>query len=271
MNKPKTATPPPLVVNAADVPETVQMDDAHWGSAYKPLTPALDALGQQGGGARLGMNLSRVPPGRSGCPFHAHAREDEVFYVISGRGLFRHGDTVREIGPGDCISCPAGTGTAHQIANPFEGTSQLAQTTLRSVLGQHELDEMLAGRDKLNADIQQILDRQTDVWGIKVSTVEIKHIDLNEGMIRAIAKQAEAERTRRAKVIAAEGELQASERLTQAARVLSGDPRAITLRYLQSMLEMSNENRGTTIVFPLPMDLLHAIGPRHREPPKTGE
>ena len=158
-----------------------------------------------------------------------------------------------------------------QVEHFDAATSQLAQTTLRSVLGQHELDEMLAGRDKLNADIQQILDRQTDVWGIKVSTVEIKHIDLNEGMIRAIAKQAEAERTRRAKVIAAEGELQASERLTQAARVLSGDPRAITLRYLQSMLEMSNENRGTTIVFPLPMDLLHAIGPRHREPPKTGE
>ena len=113
------APPPPLVVNVADVPETVQMDDAHWGCAFKPLTPALDALGRQGG-TRLGMNLSRVPPGRSGCPFHAHAREDEVFYVLSGRGLFRYGDTVREIGPGDCIACPAGTGTAHQIANPYD-------------------------------------------------------------------------------------------------------------------------------------------------------
>lgn len=110
---------PPLVVNVADVPETVQMDDAHWGGAFKPLTPALDALGKQGG-VRLGMNLSRVPPGRSGCPFHAHAREDEVFYVISGRGLFRYGDTVREIVPGDCISCPAGSGIAHQIANPYD-------------------------------------------------------------------------------------------------------------------------------------------------------
>lgn len=109
---------PPLVVNVADVPETAQLDDAHWGSAFKPLTPALDALGKQGG-ARLGMNLSRVPPGHSGCPFHAHAREDEIFYVLSGRGLFRYGDTVREIGPGDCIACPAGTSTAHQIANPY--------------------------------------------------------------------------------------------------------------------------------------------------------
>lgn len=114
--------PPPLVVNQADVPEIVQMDDAHWGCAFKPLTPALDALGEQEKRQRprLGMNLSRVPPGRSGCPFHAHAREDEVFYVLSGRGLFRYGDEVLEIGPGDCISCPAGTGIAHQIANPFD-------------------------------------------------------------------------------------------------------------------------------------------------------
>jgi uncharacterized cupin superfamily protein len=115
-------TPPPLVVNQADVPEDLQFEGDHWGSASKALTPALDALGRQEKGLRprLGMNLSRVPPGRSGCPFHAHAREDEVFYVLSGRGLFRHGDEVLEIGPGDCISCPAGTGIAHQIANPFD-------------------------------------------------------------------------------------------------------------------------------------------------------
>lgn len=111
-----------LVVNVAEVQEIVQMDDAHWGSAYKPLTPALDALGEREKRQRprLGMNLTRVPPGRSGCPFHAHAREDEVFYVLCGRGLFRHGDEVMEIGPGDCIACPAGTGVAHQIANPFD-------------------------------------------------------------------------------------------------------------------------------------------------------
>jgi uncharacterized cupin superfamily protein len=118
---PPTALPP-LVVNQADIPETVQMDDGHWGSAFKPLTPALDALGEQEKRLRprLGMNLSRVPPGRSGCPFHAHAREDEVFYVLSGRGLFRYGSEVMEVGPGDCISCPAGTGIAHQLANPFD-------------------------------------------------------------------------------------------------------------------------------------------------------
>jgi uncharacterized cupin superfamily protein len=120
MDTPKT--PPPLVVNQAEIAEIVQMDDAHWGCAFKPLTPALDALGEQEKRlrARLGMNLSRVPPGRSGCPLHAHAREDEVFYVLSGRGLFRYGDEVLEIGPGDCISCPAGTGIAHQFANPYD-------------------------------------------------------------------------------------------------------------------------------------------------------
>ncbi|MCM0609073.1 MAG: cupin domain-containing protein [Ideonella sp. WA131b] len=113
---------PPLVVNQSEVPEIVEMDEAHWGSAFKRLTPALDALGEQEKRLRprLGMSLSRVPPGRSGCPFHAHAREDEVFYVLAGRGLFRYGDEVLEIGPGDCISCPAGTGIAHQIANPFD-------------------------------------------------------------------------------------------------------------------------------------------------------
>lgn len=144
-----------------------------------------------------------------------------------------------------------------QIANPFEATSQLAQTTLRSVLGQHELDEMLSERDKLNVDIQRILDLATDAWGIKVSNVEIKHVDLDETMIRAIAKQAEAERTRRAKVIHAEGEKQAAAMLVEAARELSGDPRAMQLRYLQTLADISSE-KTSTIVFPLPLDL---IGP----------
>jgi len=142
-----------------------------------------------------------------------------------------------------------------QVANPFEATSQLAQTTLRSVLGQHELDEMLTERDRLNADVQKILDSPTDAWGIKVSHVEIKHIDLDETMIRAIAKQAEAERTRRAKVIHAEGEKQAAAMLVEAAKLLGADPRAIQLRYMQTLTELSNE-RSTTIVFPMPMDLL---------------
>ena len=142
-----------------------------------------------------------------------------------------------------------------QVANPFEATSQLAQTTLRSVLGQHELDEMLAERDRLNADVQKILDSSTDAWGIKVSHVEIKHIDLDETMIRAIAKQAEAERTRRAKVIHAEGEKQAAAMLVEAAKLLGADPRAIQLRYMQTLTELGNE-RSTTIVFPMPMDLL---------------
>jgi len=142
-----------------------------------------------------------------------------------------------------------------QVANPFEATSQLAQTTLRSVLGQHELDEMLTERERLNADVQKILDSSTDAWGIKVSHVEIKHIDLDETMIRAIAKQAEAERTRRAKVIHAEGEKQAAAMLVEAAKLLGADPRAIQLRYMQTLTELSNE-RSTTIVFPMPMDLL---------------
>ena len=144
-----------------------------------------------------------------------------------------------------------------QIANPFEATSQLSQTTLRSVLGQHELDEMLSERDKLNLDIQRILDQATDAWGMKVSNVEIKHVDLDETMIRAIAKQAEAERTRRAKVIHAEGEKQAAAMLVEAARALSADPRAMQLRYLQTLADISSE-RTSTIVFPLPLDL---IGP----------
>jgi regulator of protease activity HflC (stomatin/prohibitin superfamily) len=142
-----------------------------------------------------------------------------------------------------------------QVVNPFEATSQLAQTTLRSVLGQHELDEMLSERERLNADVQKILDSATDAWGIKVSHVEIKHIDLDETMIRAIVKQAEAERTRRAKVIHAEGEKQAAATLVDAAKLLGADPRAIQLRYMQTLTELGTE-RSTTIVFPLPMDLL---------------
>ncbi len=142
-----------------------------------------------------------------------------------------------------------------QVANPFEATSQLAQTTLRSVLGQHELDEMLAERERLNNDVQKILDASTDIWGIKVSHVEIKHVDLDETMIRAIAKQAEAERTRRAKVIHAEGEKQAAAMLVEAAKLLGADPRAIQLRYMQTLTELASE-RSNTIVFPMPMDLL---------------
>ena len=142
-----------------------------------------------------------------------------------------------------------------QVVNPFEATSQLAQTTLRSVLGQHELDEMLSERERLNADVQKILDSSTDAWGIKVSHVEIKHIDLDETMIRAIAKQAEAERTRRAKVIHAEGEKQAAATLVDAAKLLGADPRAIQLRYMQTLTELGTD-KSTTIVFPMPMDLL---------------
>lgn len=145
-----------------------------------------------------------------------------------------------------------------QVENFYEATSQLAQTTLRSVLGQHELDEMLSERDRLNADIQSVLDQQTDAWGIKVSNVEIKHVDLNESMIRAIAKQAEAERTRRAKVIHAEGEMQAAEKLLQAAQTLSKQSQALQLRYLQTLTEIAGE-RSNTIVFPLPMDLIETL------------
>lgn len=145
-----------------------------------------------------------------------------------------------------------------QVENFYEATSQLAQTTLRSVLGQHELDEMLAERDRLNADIQNVLDMQTDAWGIKVSNVEIKHIDLNETMIRAIAKQAEAERTRRAKVIHAEGEEQAAGKLLMAAKTLSEQPEAMQLRYLQTLTEIASE-RSNTIVFPLPMDMIEHL------------
>ena len=142
-----------------------------------------------------------------------------------------------------------------QVEDYYSATNQLAQTTLRSVLGKHELDEMLAERDKLNADIQKILDAATDAWGIKVTTVEIKHVDIDSTMVRAIAQQAEAERTRRAKVIHAEGELQAASMLVQAGDLLSKSPQALQLRYLQTMAGMAND-KSHTIVFPLPMDLI---------------
>jgi len=145
-----------------------------------------------------------------------------------------------------------------QVANPFEATSQLAQTTLRSVLGQHELDEMLSQRDRLNVAIQHILDQSTDAWGIKVSNVEIKQMDLDESMIRAMAKQAEAERTRRAKIIHAEGEKQAAAQLVEAAATLGAQPSAMQLRYLQTMADLAND-KTTTIVFPLPIDIIKSL------------
>lgn len=140
----------------------------------------------------------------------------------------------------------------------YDATSQLSQTTLRSVLGKHELDEMLASRDELNQDIQEILDEQTDPWGIKVANVEIKHVDLDEDMVRVIARQAEAERVRRAKVIHANGEKEASEVLLDAARTLSDQPQALQLRYLQTLTEVAND-RTTTVVFPLPMDMIDSF------------
>jgi regulator of protease activity HflC (stomatin/prohibitin superfamily) len=147
-----------------------------------------------------------------------------------------------------------------QVENFLVATSQLAQTTLRVVLGKHELDEMLAERERLNLDVQRILDAQTDGWGIKVTNVEIKHIDLNESMVRAIARQAEAERERRAKVIHAEGEKQASASLLEAAQMLAQQPEAMQLRYLQTMTQVAGD-RGSTIVFPLPMDVFkHLVG-----------
>ncbi|HEV7617703.1 MAG TPA: slipin family protein [Burkholderiaceae bacterium] len=153
-----------------------------------------------------------------------------------------------------------------QVENFHEATSQLAQTTLRSVLGKHELDDMLAERERLNLDIQKVLDAQTDVWGIKVSNVEIKHVDLDESMIRAIARQAEAERERRAKVIHAEGELQASEKLMQAARVLAQQPGAMQLRYMQTLSNIAGD-RTSTVVFPLPIELLTGLAELSREKP----
>jgi regulator of protease activity HflC (stomatin/prohibitin superfamily) len=142
-----------------------------------------------------------------------------------------------------------------QVEDYIMATSQLAQTTLRSVLGAHELDEMLMNRDQLNHDIQAILDQQTDAWGIKVSNVEIKHVDLDESMIRAIARQAEAERERRAKVIHAEGEMQASEKLLAATEVLTRNPVSIQLRYLQTLSEVAN-SKGSTVVFPFPVEMV---------------
>jgi regulator of protease activity HflC (stomatin/prohibitin superfamily) len=145
-----------------------------------------------------------------------------------------------------------------QVQDFMNATSQLAQTTLRAVLGKHELDDMLAERETLNADIQQALDAQTDAWGIKVSNVEIKHVDIDESMVRAIAKQAEAERERRAKVIHAEGELQASEKLLAAAEVLAGKPQAMQLRYLQTLAGIAGD-KTNTIVFPVPGDFLNLL------------
>lgn len=145
-----------------------------------------------------------------------------------------------------------------QVENFFDATSQLAQTTLRAVLGKHELDDMLAERERLNLDIQQVLDAQTDAWGIKVSNVEIKHVDLDESMVRAIAKQAEAERERRAKVIHAEGELQAAEKLMQAAQIMAREPGAMQLRYMQTLANIAGD-KSSTIVFPLPMELASGL------------
>ncbi|WP_176476329.1 slipin family protein [Pseudomonas indica] len=145
-----------------------------------------------------------------------------------------------------------------QVEDYHSATSQLAQTTLRAVLGKHDLDDMLAEREQLNSDIQQVLDAQTDAWGIKVSNVEIKHVDLDESMIRAIARQAEAERERRAKVIHAEGELQASEKLMQAAEMLGRQPGAMQLRYMQTLGSIAGD-KSSTIVFPLPIELLKGI------------
>jgi len=142
-----------------------------------------------------------------------------------------------------------------QVEDFMAATNQLAQTTLRSVLGKHELDEMLAERDKLNSDIQEILDQRTDAWGIKVSNVEIKHVDLNESMIRAIAKQAEAERLRRAKVINADGEQQAAAKLVEAGKMLSQEPQAMQLRYFEALHDIAGE-RSSTVVFPVPMDII---------------
>ena len=151
-----------------------------------------------------------------------------------------------------------------RVEDFLAATIQLAQTTLRSVLGKHELDEMLAERDRLNADIQEILDQQTDAWGIKVTIVEIKDVDLNENMVRAIAKQAEAERLRRAKIINAEGEQQAAEKLVEAGRIIAKEPQAMQLRYFAALHDIASE-RSSTIVFPLPTDLLAHVAQRSGE------
>jgi regulator of protease activity HflC (stomatin/prohibitin superfamily) len=154
-----------------------------------------------------------------------------------------------------------------QVENYLQATSQLAQTTLRSVLGKHDLDEMLSEREKLNLDVQKSLEALTDTWGIKVTTVEIKHVDLNDTMIRAIARQAEAERERRAKVIHAEGELQASHKLAEAAEILGKQPQALQLRYLETLTVIAAD-KNSTIVFPLPLDI---IGPLLQTMTRKGE
>ncbi|GAB3784820.1 slipin family protein [Dyella agri] len=151
-----------------------------------------------------------------------------------------------------------------QVENFLQATSQLSQTRLRSVLGQHELDEILSQRDSINHSLQQILDEATDPWGIKVTNVELKDVDLNETMVRAIARQAEAERERRAKVIHADGELQAAEKLRDAAALLAQQPQALSLRYLQTMADMSNSGKASTIVFPLPMELIKPLLDAHK-------
>jgi regulator of protease activity HflC (stomatin/prohibitin superfamily) len=146
-----------------------------------------------------------------------------------------------------------------KVSDFYQATSQLSQTRLRSVLGQHELDEILSQRDSINHDLQQILDEATDPWGIKITNVEIKDVDLNETMVRAIARQAEAERERRAKVIHADGELQAAEKLRDAATTLAQQPQALQLRYLQTLASMSSSGQSSTIVFPLPLDLVKPL------------
>jgi regulator of protease activity HflC (stomatin/prohibitin superfamily) len=156
-----------------------------------------------------------------------------------------------------------------EVSNYLAATSQLAQTTLRWVLGKHDLDQMLSERDKLNADIQDVLDKQTEGWGIKVSTVELKRIDLDESMIRAIARQAEAERERRAKIINAEGEQQAAQKLVEAARILSDVPQAMQLRYLGTLFDIASE-RSSLIVFPFPIDVLQAFAGLGRQRPDDG-
>ncbi len=157
-----------------------------------------------------------------------------------------------------------------QVENYMVATSQLAQTTLRAILGKHELDQLLAEREQINQDLQQVLDVQTDAWGIKVANVEIKHVDLNENMIRAIAKQAEAERERRAKIIHAEGELQASAKLLEAANVLAQAPQAMQLRYLQTLTAIAGE-KSSTIIFPMPIDLIASVLDRLTDRPKPGQ
>lgn len=158
-----------------------------------------------------------------------------------------------------------------QVEDFSTAINQLAQTTLRSVLGQHDLDEMLAEREKLNDNIQEIIDMRADAWGIKVINVEIKHIDLNDSMIRAIARQAEAERERRAKIIHAEGEFQASEKLLSAARIISQNSQALHLRYLQTLNDISTNKTSNTIVFPLPLEFIKSLGPLNLEPKDRDE